>query len=70
MKSFKASSSTIDTVVHINNVLIVSFVSGAVYAYPKTSEALFDEFEKAPSKGQFLNQMLKNQFLNTAIRIG
>ncbi|SFU70091.1 KTSC domain-containing protein [Polaromonas sp. YR568] len=42
--------------------LEIEFSNGTVYQYYNVSQALFDQFMEAPSKGQFLNIYLKNSY--------
>ena len=42
--------------------LEVEFQSGWVYQYYGVSEFLHQEIMRAPSKGQFLNQYIKNAY--------
>jgi KTSC domain len=46
----------------ISQTLEVEFKDGAVYQYYNVGHNIFDEFIKAPSKGQFLAFQIKNAF--------
>lgn len=43
-------------------ILRVEFVNGSVYKYHDVSEAIYKELEKAPSKGQFFNDKIRDKF--------
>lgn len=45
-----------------SQTLEVEFLGGAVYQYYNVGEAIFEEFMKAPSKGQFLNVYIRNAY--------
>jgi hypothetical protein len=45
-----------------SQTLEVEFVNGTVYQYYNVDSGLFESFMQAPSKGQFLNQNIKNAF--------
>lgn len=42
--------------------LEVEFLSGFRYQYYGVTQGLFDEMMRAPSKGRFLNQYIKDQY--------
>lgn len=42
--------------------LVIDFKSGAQYLYKDVDEKTFENFEKAESKGKFLNEVLKKEF--------
>lgn len=42
--------------------LVIDFTSGAKYLYKDVDEQTFEDFEKAESKGKFLNKVLKKEF--------
>ena len=42
--------------------LYLEFKSGKVYRYEGVAPIVVDDFEKAPSKGQFFNQSIKGKF--------
>lgn len=48
--------------------LRVNFVSGAVYEYKNVPEEVYDEMKNAPSKGTFLNTVIKRNFGYKKIR--
>lgn len=41
---------------------MIDFTSGAKYLYKDVDEQTFEDFEKAESKGKFLNKVLKKEF--------
>ncbi len=43
-----------------SETLEIEFKDGAVYQYFNVSEALYEQFLQAPSKGQFFNVYIKN----------
>ncbi|WP_343686859.1 KTSC domain-containing protein [Chryseobacterium gleum] len=43
-------------------ILRIIYQSGAVYDYLKVSADIVEKFEKARSKGQFLNKVIKPRF--------
>ncbi|MCB0346434.1 MAG: KTSC domain-containing protein [Bdellovibrionales bacterium] len=45
-----------------SQTLEVEFADGAVYQYYNVGQNTFDEFMRAPSKGQFLAYQIKNAF--------
>lgn len=45
-----------------NNVLIVEFKTGGRYKYFDVPEAVYEQMKRAPSKGQYLAQNVKNRF--------
>ncbi len=44
------------------NVLRVTFLSGAIYEYFEVPESIFKNMKEAFSKGEFLNNNVKNRF--------
>ena len=46
----------------ITQTLEVEFQSGSVYQYYGVGKVLHQQMMQAPSKGQFLNQYIKNAF--------
>lgn len=42
--------------------LEVEFLNGSVYQYYNVPPDLFERFRTAPSKGQFLNAMIRNAY--------
>lgn len=45
-----------------NQTLEVEFLSGWIYQYYGVSEFLYEKIMQASSKGQFLNQYIKNAY--------
>ncbi len=45
-----------------SQTLEVEFKTGAVYQYYNVTQALFDQFAQAGSKGQFLAYQIKNVY--------
>ena len=45
-----------------HKILRVIFLSGAIYDYLNVPEDVYEEMEKAFSKGEFLNTHIKNHF--------
>ncbi len=43
-----------------SETLEVEFSGGAVYQYYNVPKVIFENFRVAPSKGQFLNAMIRN----------
>ena len=64
MNRYQVASSNIRSVGYdiTTQTLEVEFQSGGVYQYYGVPEFLHQEIMKAPSKGQFLNQYIKNAY--------
>lgn len=45
-----------------SQTLEVEFHSGSIYQYYNVSKNIYDEMMKAPSKGQFLSNQIKNAY--------
>ncbi|MFG6442202.1 KTSC domain-containing protein [Roseateles sp. LKC17W] len=45
-----------------SQTLEVEFTNGAVYQYYNVTQAVFDQFKEAGSKGQFLAYQIKNSY--------
>lgn len=45
-----------------SQTLEVEFTNGAVYQYYNVTQAVFDQFREAGSKGQFLAYQIKNAY--------
>ncbi len=45
-----------------SQTLEVEFTSGAIYQYYNVTQALFEQFMQAGSKGQFLAYQIKNSY--------
>jgi hypothetical protein len=45
-----------------SETLEVEFLNGTIYQYYNVPAALFEQFRIAPSKGQFLNTMIRNAY--------
>ncbi len=52
-------SSNVKCIGYENGIIEVHFNNGYVYQYPDCSEDLFNSFLTAPSKGEFVHQVLK-----------
>ncbi len=64
MNKYQVASSNIRAIGYdiITQTLEVEFLSGWVYQYYGVSEYLYQQLMQAPSKGQFLNQYIKNAY--------
>lgn len=60
MQLIPVNSSNVASIGYENGIIEVHFHNGYAYRYSDTSEALFQEFLNAPSKGKFVHQRLKN----------
>lgn len=67
MQIIPVSSSNVAAIGYENGVIEVHFHSGAVYQYSDATEALFQAFLAAPSKGSFVHQHLKDCLPTTRI---
>lgn len=45
-----------------SGTLEVEFVSGSIYQYYGVPQNMYEQMMSAPSKGQFLNTYIKNQY--------
>ena len=56
-------SKAISTIIwdHSNGRMMIKFKDSPVYLYPSATRALFDQFVKSPSKGQFFKTQIENQ---------
>ena len=45
-----------------SQTLEVEFTNGAVYQYYNVTQAVFEQFQQAGSKGQFLAYQIKNMY--------
>ena len=43
-------------------ILRVEFTNGSIYQYHDLPKSLYQELEKAPSKGQFFNAKIRDKF--------
>lgn len=68
MNMIPVSSSNVASIGYQNGVIEVHFHNGYAYQYTGTSEALFNEFLNASSKGKFVHQRLKDRFPTYRIR--
>lgn len=59
MRLIPVTSSNVQSIGYENGIIEVHFLNGYAYQYPNCTQALFDEFLNAPSKGQFVHQRLK-----------
>lgn len=59
MNLISVQSSNVAAIGFENGIIEVHFHNGYVYQYPNRSEATFNTFLHAPSKGQFVHQHLK-----------
>ena len=64
MEGYQVTSSNVKAIGYnpMTQTLEVEFLSGWVYQYYGVPEFLHQQFMQAPSKGQFLNQYIKNAF--------
>lgn len=62
------SSTCILAVGHKNGRLVVEFANRGTYVYGYGSDKLFDQFLAAPSKGRFINYVLKPAYDGILIR--
>ncbi|OAM92459.1 KTSC domain-containing protein [Pelosinus fermentans] len=62
MNRISVSSTNISSIGHCadSSVLEVEFLKGGIYNYYGISEQLYHDLLNAGSKGQFLNQYIKN----------
>lgn len=67
MDMIKVASSNIDSIGFDENGLMVQFKNGSKYQYADVDLALYNEFLKSGSKGQFFNTRIKNK---TYIKVG
>lgn len=59
-KMIPVLSSNIDGVAHLNDLtLLVTFKSAKTYAYDNVPKDVFDGMQAAPSKGNYLNAVIK-----------
>jgi hypothetical protein len=60
----RVASSTISAIGYdeASETLEVEFLNGSIYQYYNVPAALFEQFRTAPSKGQFLNTMIRNAY--------
>ncbi len=47
----------------LSEVLKIRFVSGLKYNYLDVPEKVFEQFKASPSKGKFLNEVIKVNYL-------
>jgi KTSC domain len=45
-----------------SQTLEVEFQNGSIYQYYNVTPAIFEAFDRAPSKGQFFNSQIKDSF--------
>ncbi|WP_303828991.1 KTSC domain-containing protein [Asticcacaulis taihuensis] len=45
-----------------SQTLEVMFTTGSIYQYYNVEQGVFDQLMASPSKGQFLNQYIKNNY--------
>lgn len=55
-------SSAISEVRWQDSIMFVRFTNGYEYAYPGVPVSVFEEFLNAPSKGKFLNAVIKPNY--------
>lgn len=69
MEMTSVASSSVGAVGYDENseTLQVEFLNGARYQYHGVSRGLYDQFMQAPSKGQFLNANIRDQFAYTRV---
>jgi hypothetical protein len=62
-RSFVASSNISSVGYDLSSqTLEIEFTNGAVYQYYNISDAVFEQFMQASSKGQYLNTYIKNAY--------
>jgi len=63
MMTFKAENSTAIARVDYNpesKVMSITFKTSGTYDYPEVPEEIYRNFEVAPSKGKYFNQVVRN----------
>ena len=57
-------SKAIQTIIwdNSNNQLLIKFTDSPLFAYPNAPKSLFEAFVKAPSKGKFYHEQIKNKY--------
>lgn len=55
----KVTSSNVASIGYENGIIEVHFHNGWAYQYPNCNQKIFNDFLNAPSKGQFVHQVLK-----------
>jgi len=58
MNLVKVISSDVDMIGYEDGFIVVQFLNGSIYKYPNCTQAMFNEFLAAPSKGKFVHQRL------------
>lgn len=61
MEMMKVESSNVIAIGHDGNDLYVEYASG-IYKYNNVPKALYEKFLKAPSKGKFMNEEIKDKY--------
>jgi len=44
------------------HILRITYVSGKIYDYKNVPESIYNEMKEAPSKGTFLNNVIKRNY--------
>ena len=60
-------SSSIFKVGYRRRLMQVQFNTGRTYEFRKVPRAVYDQFMKSPSKGEFFNREIKGTYLDTEI---
>lgn len=60
-------SSTINSIDHDGNKLIVEFKSGGTYHYSDVPTDIFEQMKSASSKGKFLHANIKGKYSHAKI---
>lgn len=66
VERFKVDSSTIESIGFEDDVLVVEFKNGHIYAYSMQQER-FEEFAAAESKGAYFNREIRGKFAGTKL---
>ena len=65
----KVESSMISEIEHNGKDLIITFTTGGTYLYENVPTSVYEEFTKAPSKGQYFHKnILKKYFYYTRLK--
>lgn len=63
------NSSNVDQYGYENGTLLVSFKNGSHYNYYDVPAKLFEDLQKAESKGKFLNENIKGKYKYDKLQI-
>lgn len=67
MNWVRVDSTMITHVAHENETIFVRFRDGAEYRYNGVPDKVIEEFLRAPSKGSFVNKVLKGHYTSERI---